>query len=1058
MKQTHLGAAHSRTAVVQPLLKQCLTLLAFILVFAAGARTAFGAAITWQTPTTVVGDTDVSTAGTLVYAYNFSSSASTVNGVAFTGNTSLTGAGANLSFSPSFGGNYNGYGSGSNPYNALSSAYKVLLGNANYLDAPGASVTITLSNLTVGRSYAIQYWVNDSRNLGRSETLTSSGGNTVTLSYDATATAGGVGQYSIGTFTANATTQSFIVTQVGGSDDVQINALQLRDTTGIIAWGPATTVVGDTDVSTVGTLVYAYNFSSSSSTVNGVAFTGNSSLSDAGGNMGFSPSFGSGWDGFGSGSNPFNALSEAYKVLLKSSVWRDGDGASVSITLSNLTAGRNYAVQYWVNDSRGSTRTETLTSTGGNTVTLAYDPTQSQGGVGQYSVGTFTANGTTQAFTVTTTAGNNNVQVNAIQVRDTTPITKAASGTDLAAGASWTGGSAPASGNIAAWASSSLGSGLTIGSAVSWLGISAPSAASDIAITGGGVLTLGASGIDMAAAANNLSAGNPITLGASQPWIVNSGKTLTASGSVNGVQAGRFLTKFGGGTLTLSGSTDNGSLRAQVSAGTMILGKTSSSGVHSVGSGGGTDYALIIAGGTAQLGGSGGDQIYDNSAVNMTAGSLNMNGLSETFDGLAGTGGRITNGVSATTATLTLGANNSSGSPAFSGVIANGSGAVALTKIGTGAQTLTGANTYSGSTFVKAGTLVINTGGSVNNTSFNSVGLAAGDNGTLTLQNSGSFTTSAEVNIGDNGTTASPAVGTLNVSGSANLAASFVAVGSAIGGSSAGATGTVNHNGGTVTTSQGGDAGLLVGGRSSGSTAGIGTYNLSSGTVNVNNNGNVWIGGYGKGTNNQTGGTFNTAGWTAIGRQSGGTGVWNLSGGTLNHTGAGTRINVGESGTGTLNVSGSGQATTVGGVRLAASSGGIGTVNLNGGTITTPIVEVGGGASSTFNFNGGTLRASASTATFMQGLTAANVQNGGALIDCQANNITIAQPLLNGGSGGLRKLGTGTLTLTGASTFTGPTIINGNTVVGIPPSTSAGGLGFEQHDWQHQRHHWQLQR
>lgn len=806
-----------------------------------------------------------------------------------------------------------------------------------------------------------------------------------------------------------------------------------------ITWQTPTTVVGDTDVSTAGTLVYAYNCSGSASTVNGVTFASGTTSSGAGANLSFSPSFGGNWDGFGSTSNPFNALSTAYKVLLANSRWLDTSGASVTITMSNLTAGRSYAVQFWVNDSRSSTRTETLTSTGGNTVTLAYDSTQSAGGVGQFSIGTFTASGTTQAFTVTQVGGANNVQLNAIQVRDIT-ITKAPAGTDLTAGASWTGGVAPASGNMATWDSTSLGTGLTIGSSISWLGISAPSAASDIAISGSGVLTLGSGGIDMSAAANNLSSANPITLGTSQIWTVNSGKTLTASGAVNGVQAGRLLTKSGSGTLTFSGSTDNGSLRAQVSAGTMILGKTSSGSVHAVGSGGGTDYALTVAGGTAQLGGSGGDQIYNNSAVNMTAGTFDMNGQSETFDGLTGTGGRILNNASSTTSTLTLGANNSSGSPTFSGAITNGAGAVALTKTGTGTQTLTGANGYSGSSFVRAGTLVIDTGGSVNNSSFNSVGLSAGDSGTLTLQNSGSFTTSAEVNVGDNGTTASPAVGTLNISGSANLAASFVVVGSAIGGSTAGANGTVNQSGGTVTTSQGGDTGMLVGGRSSGSTQGIGTYNLSGGTVNVNNNGNVWIGGYGKGTNNQTGGTFNSPGWTAIGRHSGSTGAWNISGGTLNHTGTGTRINVGESGTGTLNVSGSAQVTTAGGVRISVSSGGIGTVNLNGGTITTPMVEAGSGSTPTFNFNGGTLRASASTTTFMQGLTAANVQNGGALIDCQANNITIGQPLLNGGSGGLRKLGSGTLTLTGTSTFTGPTIINGTTAVGVPPANSAGGL------------------
>ncbi|PWU15412.1 MAG: hypothetical protein C5B50_15495 [Verrucomicrobia bacterium] len=789
MKYTHLGKDYSRTVVAQHFLKRIMAGLAFSIAFAACTRPAFGAAITWQNPETVLGDTDVTTGGTLIYAYNFSSAASTVNGVAFTGNTSLSGAGANLSFSPSFGANFGGYGSSLSPYNSISTAYKVLLGNADFLDASGASVTITLNNLTVGHSYAVQVWVSDSRSSARQETLSSSGGNTVTLTYDATGGAGGVGQYSIGTFTANATTQSFTLTQVNNSGDVQINALQLRDTTaGIIAWGAPTTIVGDTDVTTVGTLTYAYDFSSSGSTVNGVAFTANTSTSGAGANISFSPSFGANFNGYGSTSNPYNALSTAYKVLLGNADFLDASGASVTITLNNLTSGHSYAVQYWVNDARGSSRQENLSSTGGNTVTLSYDSTGSGGGVGQYSIGTFTAGATTQSFTVTQVGGANDVQINSIQVRDTTPITKAASGTDLTAGASWTGGVAPASGNIAAWASTSLGTGLTIGSALSWLGISAPSAASDIAITGGGVLTLGSSGFDMSAAANNFSAGNPITLGASQTWTVNSGKTLTASGTVSG-QTGLLLRKIGSGTLTFSGTTDNNSLRAQVSAGAMILGKTSSSSVHSVGSGGGTDYALTVGGGTAQLGGSGGDQIYDNSAVNITAGTFDMNGKNETFDGLAGTGGTIINNAASTTSTLTLGANNSSGSPAFSGTIASGSGTLALTKIGTGTQTLSAANTYSGATAVNAGTLALGAGGAIGSsavtvssgatlanstTSSTTVGAATLNSGALASFTAAGGVSSAVGQISVTGAlTLNNNTLTINVSGSALASGSY---------------------------------------------------------------------------------------------------------------------------------------------------------------------------------------------------------------------------------------------------------------------------------------------
>jgi probable HAF family extracellular repeat protein/autotransporter-associated beta strand protein len=65
-------------------------------------------------------------------------------------------------------------------------------------------------------------------------------------------------------------------------------------------------------------------------------------------------------------------------------------------------------------------------------------------------------------------------------------------------------------------------------------------------------------------------------------------------------------------------------------------------------------------------------------------------------------GGVVTNS-SATPATLTIGSDNSNST--FSGTIQDGTGAVALTKIGSGAQTLSGSGTYSGPTFVDAGTL-----------------------------------------------------------------------------------------------------------------------------------------------------------------------------------------------------------------------------------------------------------------------------------------------------------------------------------------------------------------
>ena len=105
------------------------------------------------------------------------------------------------------------------------------------------------------------------------ETVTSGGGNTVTLSYSNAAanTAGGIGQFSIGTFTADAATQVITLTgNTGGS--TQINALQLRDLTAVAPSGPAITVqpqsqsvvLGDTitlSVTATGTAPLTYQWS-----------------------------------------------------------------------------------------------------------------------------------------------------------------------------------------------------------------------------------------------------------------------------------------------------------------------------------------------------------------------------------------------------------------------------------------------------------------------------------------------------------------------------------------------------------------------------------------------------------------------------------------------------------------------------------------------------------------------------------------------------------------------------------------------------------------------------
>jgi autotransporter-associated beta strand protein len=118
-----------------------------------------------------------------------------------------------------------------------------------------------------------------------------------------------------------------------------------------------------------------------------------------------------------------------------------------------------------------------------------------------------------------------------------------------------------------------------------------------------------------------------------------------------------------------------------------------------------------------------------------------------------------------------------------------------------------------------------------------------------------------------------------------------------------------------------------------------------------------------------------------------------------------------------------------------------GLVNLEGGILAVNQVLQSsryGGQESFFNFKGGTLRARTSTPSFMQGLSAAVIMEAAAVIDTAGFDVSIAQPLLAGGTGGLTKNGTGTLTLSGVNTYTGATLVNAGRLL-LLPSTRAGG-------------------
>jgi len=208
---------------------------------------------------------------------------------------------------------------------------------------------------------------------------------------------------------------------------------------------------------------------------------------------------------------------------------------------------------------------------------------------------------------------------------------------------------------------------------------------------------------------------------------------------------------------------------------------------------------------------------------------------------------------------------------------------------------------------------------------------------------------------------------------------------------------------------------------------------------------------------------------TAPGRTGGNTGNINISGGTLRVTGTATigeqdlavtpsTVTISDSGlfqvdnglkvgiaqTDTRDGNGiitqnGGTVTVAGGLTLAGTASSTWTrtaiYNLNGGTLNVNAITMAttgaGSNSSTFNFAGGTLKPTASSATFMQGLTWAYVKNGGAKIDTNGKDITIAQALVKfagATTDTLTKSGNGTLTLSGTNTYGGTTTVSGGTL------------------------------
>ena len=534
-------------------------------------------------------------------------------------------------------------------------------------------------------------------------------------------------------------------------------------------------------------------------------------------------------------------------------------------------------------------------------------------------------------------------------------------------------------------------------------------------------------------AGTSVALGNNIALGSSVTATVDANSTsLSLSGTISGSSA--IVNKNTAGTLTLSGANTYGG-GTTLSAGQLNINNGGDATHSAIGTG-----ALTISGGTLDNTSSGdvtlapnnaqnwnGDFTYAGSAYNLNLGS-----------GAVALGASRQVTVSANT--LTVG-----------GIISGSS--FGLTKAGGGTLVLSGANTFSSTTAISGGTLTLG----------NSLAL---QNSTLNYNNQG---------------------GTLSFG---SLTAAFIA----------GLTGSQNLNYGSVNLNLGTNnttssySGLLSG---SGQLQKSGTGTLTLANPGYTGNTYVYNGGF-----NITGGTLNShldlsaqygtvnasingatvtsssglyitspspgSGGGAVYGSAGNLTITNGAQVTANADGNGRAISYGNGsnfrpgGNGSLTIGTTGDTTTLvtanGVLDMFATAGGgtAGnfTVNLNGGTLAVNSIKEStyGNQSGTFKFNGGTLKAMAddpSGSVFFIPATPSQfttpIYAGGAIIDANSHNITIASVLSHGGGtpdGGLTKMGSGTLTLASTgNTYTGLTTIQGGTL-SINSEWALGGANY----------------
>lgn len=218
----------------------------------------------------------------------------------------------------------------------------------------------------------------------------------------------------------------------------------------------------------------------------------------------------------------------------------------------------------------------------------------------------------------------------------------------------------------------------------------------------------GASGTNTLAGAITLSGGS-IRLGAGAGEL-----RLTGPISRAGAGAANLMVHASAGAVVMIGAPidNNGGMFQVAGAGTVVLAATNND------LGGAVIFFGSPGGPVLRLGAHDALATNRNLTIGTTSasagadrGTLDLAGFDQAVNALIGQNGsaspdsmrRIVNTAPGTVSTLTIGSGDGGG--AFLGVISDGAGAIAVTKVGGGTQALAGTNAYSGRTSVRGGAL-----------------------------------------------------------------------------------------------------------------------------------------------------------------------------------------------------------------------------------------------------------------------------------------------------------------------------------------------------------------